>query len=170
MTMACFGSHCRACLRLTADMVEGIRRTFAACTRAAERPFASLSLTCELLSQTNATTFNVSGNTWLVMIANSSSDAMNSVAGNPGHPHIGLWLASDNQNPMIMAVIPSYFSDGSPIYFYVPGESQLVPHTRQAALKVCGTGSRALADGGVQGSHTRRCRTAKRHSFVKEQP
>ena len=79
-------------------------------------------LKSEHLLQTNATAFTLNGVTSLVMVVSPNSSAANAVAANPGHPHIGLWLASNDTAPMIMAVVPSWFSDGSPIYFYVPGE------------------------------------------------
>ena len=98
-------------------------------------------LTCEPFLQTNATTFTIGGNTWLVMVVDSSSDAINAVAANPGHPHIGLWLASEDPSPMIMAVIPSWFSDGSPVYFYIPGEASRVTTRMSRVSKQSARGS-----------------------------
>jgi hypothetical protein len=79
--------------------------------------------TAEFALQTNATVFMLGGVTSLVMAVNPNSSAANAVAANPGHPHIGLWLASNDTSTMVITVVPAWFSDGSPAYFYVPGES-----------------------------------------------
>ena len=90
---------------------------------AADGPNARSLLSVEQCPQTNATVFVLGGVTSLVMVVNPNSNAANAVASNPGHPHIGLWLASNDTYPMFIAVVPAWFPDGSPIYFYVPGES-----------------------------------------------
>ena len=75
--------------------------------------------------QTQATIFNLGGVSSLVMRIVPSSAAANAVASNPGHEHIALWLASGSAKPMVITIRPAWFSDGSPFYMYVPGESLL---------------------------------------------
>ena len=64
----------------------------------------------------------MSGVTSLVMKVLPNNKAVNAVAANPGHMHIGLWLASGSNEAMIITVRPAWFSDGSPVYLFVPGE------------------------------------------------
>ena len=66
--------------------------------------------------------FYLAGVQSLVMKVPPTSAAAASVAANPGHPHLGLWLASGSTGPMIIVIRPSWFSDGSSYYAYIPGE------------------------------------------------
>ena len=57
----------------------------------------------------------------LVMMINPTNAAANGVAYNPGHPHLGLWLASGSPEALVIAICPSWFPDGSAFYAYIPG-------------------------------------------------
>ena len=72
--------------------------------------------------QTASSLFNFTGVQSLVMKVPASSAAARLVAANPGHPHIGLWLASGSLKPLIITIRPLWFSDSSAFYSFVPGE------------------------------------------------
>ena len=75
--------------------------------------------------QTEASIFDLSGVSSLVMEVLPNNTAAIAVAANPGHPHIALWLASGSTDPMVITIRPAWFADGAPFYMYVPGESLL---------------------------------------------
>ena len=65
--------------------------------------------------------FYLAGVESLVMQISPTNAAAKAVAAYPGHPFLGLWLASGSLKPLIITIHPSWFADGSAFYAYVPG-------------------------------------------------
>ena len=76
-------------------------------------------------AQTQASFFDMAAVQSLVMKIHPSNAAANGVAANAGHPHLGLWLASGSHKPLIITIRPSWFADGSALYTFIPGETDL---------------------------------------------
>ena len=77
--------------------------------------------------QTQAVLFNLNGVPSLALVIYSDNSAANAVANNPGHPHLGLYVASGTTDTLVILVCPAWFADGSAFYIYVPGAAACMP-------------------------------------------
>ncbi len=85
-------------------------------------------LTCLTRLQTREVLFNLSGVPSLAMVIQPSNPTAKTVAKNPGHPHIGMFMSAAAGNDVLVIVVsPSWFADGSSVYMYIPGTAVRMP-------------------------------------------
>jgi len=71
--------------------------------------------------QTNITFVPLGQVDALIMVVPATSSAVSAVYGNPGHPFISLWKAGIQKDPLVIAIVPGWFTTGGIITF-IPGD------------------------------------------------
>lgn len=71
--------------------------------------------------ETYATKIKVNGTASVLMVIPGVSAVVKAVQSNPGHPFLSLWAASGPTEPLVIAVLPGWFSNTGGLIAYVPG-------------------------------------------------